>query len=331
KDSIVVVGNVLYENSAKQLDYLYSYNKSKKEKSWYIFFLGAEVEDLQYILNNSAYSNQYDVGKLTKLNEKLTKINNENPDYEVYAAITDFNKVLKITSLFEGEKLSKHIEQIEDQLSIDPTSKSQEQIQLRETKQALVNFSTIKVSILDSIYNRTTAFKQSSKKNHFLPYIMNLTYEKMANYEEDAQRKQFFVWGVHPEKKEKAFNKNYLNELYQRYKVTPDKSNIYRFAEVQLESVIKSLELFVSLPKVENLKEGIGQEVYQLFANGIQDGSDQEKKLVELSNYLTDNYNGEHFVVDNSGCLNYNCEVKEDLITVLSDLNIKTIAELEDT
>src|SRR5690606_19136119 len=117
---------------------------------------------------------------------------------------------------------------------------------------------------------------------------------------------------------------------YQRYKVTPDKSNIYRFAEVQLESVIKSLELFVSLPKVENLKEGIGQEVYQLFANGIQDGSDQEKKLVELSNYLTDNYNGEHFVVDNSGCLNYNCEVKEDLITVLSDLNIKTIAEFED-
>src|SRR5690606_5130501 len=71
-------------------------------------------------------------------------------------------------------------------------------------------------------------------------------------------------------------------------------------------------------------------EVYQLFANGIQDGSDQEKKLVELSNYLTDNYNGEHFVVDNSGCLNYNCEVKEDLITVLSDLNIKTIAEFED-
>lgn len=330
KDSIVVVGNVLYENSAKQLDYLYSYNKSKKEKSWYIFFLGGEVEDLQYILNNSVKSHQYDVSKLAKLNEKLTKINKKNPDYEVYAAITDFNKTLKVTSLFDGEKLSKHIEQIEDQLSIDPTSKSQEQLQLRETKQALVNFSTIKVSILDSIYNRTTAFKQSSKKNHFLPYIMNLTYEKMANYEEDAHRKQFFVWGVHPEKKEKAINKNYLNELYQRYKASPDKSNIYRFAEVQLESVIKSLELYVSLPDVENLKEGIGQEVYQLFANEMQGRSDEEKKLLELSNYLTDNYNGEHFVVDSSGCLNYNCEIKEDLITVLNDLNIKTIAEFED-
>lgn len=331
KDSIVVVGNVLFENSAKQLDYLYSYNKSKKEKSWYIFFLGAEVEDLQYILNNSAYSNQYDVSKLTRLNEKLTRINKENPDYEVYAAITDFNKILKITSLFDGEKLSKHIEQIEDQLSIDPTSKSEEQIQLRETKQALINFSTIKVSILDSIYNRTTAFKQSSKQNHFLPYIMNLTYEKMASYEEDAQRKQFFVWGVHPEKQEKAINKNYLNELYQRYKVNPDKSNIYRFAEVQLESVIKSLELYVSLPEVENLKEGIGQEVYQLFANEMEIGSDEEEKLIELSNYLTDNYNGEYFVVDNSGCLNYNCEIKEGLITVLSDLNIKSIAEFEET
>ncbi|MDG3584162.1 hypothetical protein [Galbibacter pacificus] len=332
KDSIVTVDHKLYKSSAEQLDYLYSLNKQSNRDNWYIFFLGSDVEDLKYIINATRYQGQYDVRKLTALNDKLTAINRESPDYEVYAAITDYGKTLKVTSLFKGKTVNEHITEIEGQLSSRSLETgSPEQKELREARFALRHFSGLKKGILDSIYNNTTSFKQSPKKNHFLPYIMNLTYEKMANYEGDALRKQFFVWGMHPKKKEKNINQAFLKELYQKYKGIPDKSNIYRFSEDQMESVLLALEYYIDIPEVEGLKEGVGTEIYQLYVGEIEKGSEEDKKLIELANYLTDNYNGEHFVVDNADCLDYNCEVEEELITVISDFNIKTIEEFKDT
>ncbi|MBD1260318.1 hypothetical protein HZY62_06950 [Maribacter polysiphoniae] len=330
RDSIIELSDQFYQDSAVQLDFLYNRNKTENQNKWYIFFLGSNLEELEYIIQESQYNDKYDQTKLTALNNKLRDLNSKNPTHEVYAALTDYEKTLKVVSLFKGKTINEHVEEIQSQRSVtDGTGDSPERTELVLAESAMKNFNAVKTDILDKIYDRTTAFKTSTKSNHFLAYVMNITYETIANYEGDALKKQFFTWGMHPKKKNGAIDKARLTELYKRFKTEPDKSNLYRFAEVRLESVVNALENYILLPSVEGLETGIGQEIYQLYADQFTTGSQEDKKLIELANFLTENYKDEKFVVD-IGCIEYNCEVIDDLITAISEKNIKTKEEFDE-
>ncbi len=338
----IFVNESFIKSTSNQLDILYSINSQKSNSTkWYIVFLGHDEKKIkkrvalntndpfEYLGLNTLLN--FEEEKLIAINEVLKKINS-HADYDMYAFITDSKLKILIPSTVKFKKtIPNLLDELEKNLitaSFDTPQeihsyKDQQKVYSRIKNQIYKGShkSSLIKNIIDEVYEKTTLFKSSSKKNHVIQYAV-FSHLYRTNGVDTILGEQLSVIGTNFSKgNPKEINGSAIRDYLKTFKGKGYDQKILARVEAYKRFLIDENENIVGL------KQGIGKRIYINELPKIITEVEKQK-LIELANFLTDTYSKQTVTTKYEVITDYesiiNNKDRNDVAVLISENNIKS-------
>lgn len=333
-----------------QLDLLHDQNNNDtKNDDWFIALIGYNTSQIKSVLSeinyeylsiNSFLGSSFDEKKLKAINENLKQINANN-DYDMYAFMADSDLKIVIPSGigFKSDS-SKFRDELEKRL-ITASFETKEEIDKYKQQNSLERKIRSQIAkgksknlinaIFDKVYQSTTLFKNSDKKYHILTFnIFSHLYWGKYNGKGFEGGSEIYYKSINahgtkfPKGKPSQYNIASINDFL-RTKITGgyDQRMLARI------EAIKSI-LIDERETIASLNEGVGKRVY-LSQKDLVLNDDEDKKLIELANFLTEAYSKQTITEKYEVIVDYDSKVsgkdRDNLLALISENGIKNKEE----
>lgn len=251
------------KEAVRQLNYLYERNNStdieKSEEEWYIFLCGANVEELQYVIDESQ---KISSGYLSKLNEELKRLNSGNKT-AVYVAFTIFDLELFTTIFPENyNTLSLQENYLRNFLRRNNTQNHYDN--LVRFKYFTSDFS----QALERIYQSSFLSKATDIENIVMPFTMyNTRYLIPEKPDGEYERQAKWTYTLYTAKQtgKDSIVAGQLKKIYNSKQAVFGTNNI----EQKMERVVSSLYTYYyeERPEYKPCEELLADKKFELIVN----------------------------------------------------------------
>lgn len=238
--------NDIVSGATAQINYLLNTNnenlaKGSVSENWYVYFLGGNLEDIEFVLNkrkDSDFSSNY----LYKLNEALKKVNKNRT--AVYVAFTAYNEEL-ITPIFPDDLSS--LSSMEDYLRSDVLtadyniSEEKKEIALKSFQKYAAKFNTTYQEILQEVYDKSN-FKTTDFDNIIIPFT-NYSSRQIIQQDGDYLDKKYDMYSLYLPKINANFNYENYQKTYRETDVFAPQYGLQRI-EQKIERIVLSLDIY---------------------------------------------------------------------------------------
>ena len=236
----------IVSGAVAQVNYLLKNNsdnivKGKSVDNGYVYFLGGNLEDLEFVLNKQNETD-FSINYLYQLNEALKNVNKNGT--AVYVAFTAYNKEL-ITTIFP-DNLST-LTSMENYLRSDVLIKEfgintdTKDLALSSFQKYSSKFQATYREILQEVYDKSN-FKSTDFDNIIIPFT-NYSNRQIIQQDGSYIAKKYNLYSLYLPKVNNTFNYENFKKTYRETDVFAPNYGSQRI-EQQIERVVLSLDIY---------------------------------------------------------------------------------------